>query len=1126
MPIIDATSNIDINVIDQIISDDHQSLAEVAALFWQGVDDLKTLLADGAILFVPTSFGKDSTVTLLMALEAYRQMLAANAIETDRPLISATIDTRMEAIPMVMYQNYARKRLLTYAKEHGINLIHEMVQPSINDHFFVRFVSGSKLIGNASRSGDCSVILKIQPSEKFVKSVIEQYPHRQVVSVLGSRTAESGRRSKNMQKQNLKKSIEELRQELTAVTLGKVNLLNFAPIRDWSTDQVFDLLRIMGTKPLTKTNSHIPAFLSDGGLALEIYGNGSAETCSVAIGQTSGGSGCNGKARFGCTACTYVGAHDKTSTALASLERWRVLGVENTTRLRDYLFRLSTDMNARAFHARSYDPTTYSRVALQPNVLKPQSLEKVVRYAAQLTLESIKASEEFTKLVAAGQEMTHPGMQDIANDMTMHPKVKRAFLEMYREALLDARKLNYLFDREHAILLSFRWAIDGIGSAPFRPLAIYEELAQGQKDGSRKGWLPYPRLNSEIEATTGKKIKIITGDLPEAVMFRVFKEEDPKHFAVNPVDALSLWNRPADITDVFDEEHNCTIARHAEHSARVDITFTPAIAINDAKPESADFFFTDTQKFVRLATAQNQNISAKLASKTLSTESLSLLLSTGLETQISDHIERKLNHLLSKTPFEVTSAELNALVLAITTSTTITRSIRHLKSHQLFAGYQHVAKKAEPSINFTRRTASVKRGKIIKGNTRLAFYGLEPESRLHRAHGQYTELLLPDFETHTLKHIQYQQNEDAVTDNIHIDADGLKRWLMHNGLQQALSIHDAYFEAKAALRRSRLPMRLRTYGGTYPAEYLMEKGVLTIAPTYKEQLQFIVRRTQFFDSMGLFCFQSMPYEQVLMHPKAITMKQHRLDKAKFLAHIREKRNVERRTVVKTLKEQQDGNYTMLLRLVRENLSRIEQSARQSITFAGTGHTSSMFHLRFHTSDVSSSDMSKVHRLWLSMYLSSNEIDSYLLHAIGSTQLKVLKGHAPTYLESCSLVSAMCRRLVVEISNQLQTWSGVVQDLQNLRCASEHVTVAPIRSYREIILQSPYALSGYDNISWNPNLVNFQRQLSDKLNQVTDTFEQLIQSREKLMHLADCGRRAGAQRLSVSGKLTMLSTRAA
>ena len=51
-----------------------------------------------------------------------------------------------------------------------------------------------------------------------------------------------------------------------------------------------------------------------------------------------------------------VATTDHSSTALTQYPRWRALGAEDALRVRDFLYRLSCDMDARAFHARAFDP--------------------------------------------------------------------------------------------------------------------------------------------------------------------------------------------------------------------------------------------------------------------------------------------------------------------------------------------------------------------------------------------------------------------------------------------------------------------------------------------------------------------------------------------------------------------------------------------------------------------------------------------------------------------------------------------------------------------------------------------------------------------------------------------------
>jgi len=141
-------------------------------------------------------------------------------------LIVSTVNTKAEAIPMQMFVNYASKRMLEYAKSVGINIQFQLVQPSLNNEFFIRYVGGQKIPATPTRSGDCSVILKVNPNEQFVSSLVESIRHSKkygnyasspIVSCLGSREKESSRRSKNMERHNIKgKPAEDLMNSMTS----------------------------------------------------------------------------------------------------------------------------------------------------------------------------------------------------------------------------------------------------------------------------------------------------------------------------------------------------------------------------------------------------------------------------------------------------------------------------------------------------------------------------------------------------------------------------------------------------------------------------------------------------------------------------------------------------------------------------------------------------------------------------------------------------------------------------------------------------------------------------------------------------------------------------------------------
>lgn len=1136
--IIDASNNIDITLIDDLLMQDNRALMAVAEQFHDGVTELKTLVRDGdAILFCPTSMGKDSTIVTLMALEAYRQLINEGGIPTTHPLIMSTVDTGGEAIPMKMYVSYARKRVLSYAQSHGINLIYDIVRPPVNDEYFVKFVGGQKLIPNATRHGDCSVILKVDPSARYVKNLLTTLQDKnptgnfKVITCVGSRNQESQRRSKNMKKQGIAaKTADELLNELQVEAVGNHSLYKFAPIKNWETSQVFDALRLAGTRPLTKVSgASIPGFLTDYGLLLEIYGNGSNETCDIAVGSKAS-SGCNGKARFGCVYCTMVAAKDHSSTALAELPRWRVLGAENALRVRDYLFRLSVDIDARALHARAYDPVAYNRAALQPNTLKPKHLEKMVRFASQLSLDSLRGASEFKALVAQGREMEHEGYSDIANDPNMPPRTKKAFLEMYKECAQEPQL--ELFSEQHAILLSFRWSIDGIGAAPYRPLAIWKQLESG------KGWLPYPKLNTEYELIHGTVSLQNSKSLPEAVMMPIFKTEVPEQYALNPVPLLSLWSRPNDASDVFEEDHNCSIERQADHLVDIQVTFEHKFDLVEL--DTVQYGLGNIINYVSEAGAHSVKVKyrgseisgVKLDGKAINPVVADKLLSNGLLTEIEDHFHAKLEALCEEFNGSalsgkavISSGELTAkLAKNLGSTTTIKRKVKHLKKSVLHAGYRNEGKRIQPTHKFTRRVTKVVKGQLEKGNTRMTFYPHVIDSTMHQSHNVESSFLVPDFSTHTMKFIgshdtSISGNTDTL-ENILVDSRALTLWSEFGGLDRALQVHNEHFEGLIKKRHIRKSGRFsaRQYGGTHVAEHLLAEGVVSINKAYWSQLRAILRRSHIFHELGLFSFQSMSAEQVAMHPKAISMAQHRSDKAKVLNVIRKHRNRQRQ-VIKTTK----GTFNLT-----DALTSFEQASKEAVSAMTHDLNSHLFKLRFDTHEVSPVTRANTSSLWLSLYFSDiKHIDDVIGHVIPASLVRDLKSTPLQYMKVSRTVLAVLAALKESIDFSLSQWAPVIKALSKVTASQDGYQQKLSDVIKSVILaNAPMAEDSGLMQFWNPSDKSAVAQLTATLKVISEYSAQLTQIRDQIAEVEKLSLRQVTKGMSLRDRISVLTQRAA
>lgn len=1134
---------IDVLNINQLSNHESELLADVVELFHDGVLELRNILETTcSILHCPVSQGKDSTVVELMALEAYRQSIQAGRIEASRPLILATVDTGGEAIPMKMYVAYAKKRILSYAKSLGINLIYDIVRPPLGDEYFVRFVGGQKLIPNATRHGDCSIILKVDPSERYVKTQLKEYASiwgrdYHVVTCVGSRNAESQRRARNMVKQGLaSQSGEQLLSTMHVEELGKMKIYKFAPIKDWSTDQVFDALRIAGSRPLMKflhpDGLTIPGFLPDFGLLMAIYGNGTNETCEISVGSKASG-GCNGKARFGCVYCTMVAVTDHSSTALATLERWRSLGAENALRVRDYLFRLSTDIDARALHARAYDPVGFNRVALQPNTLQPRFLEKMVRYACQLTVDSVKTANEFKLLVESGREMEHPGYREIANDMSMPPKIKKAFLEMYKEAVQDPNNLNMLFSVEHALLLSFRWSIDGIAAAPYRPLAIWLQIEKGE------GRIPYPKLNSEIMAQ-GTLVSLQPNKpLPEAVMMPILKTEDPEQHALAPVRLLDLWSRPLDFADIYEEDRNCTIVRSANHTVDISIHYQQNYILKAITPDAFEPHHCvvvgdgEHREFYQIKPTTFSVDRALIDGKTIPQRALSILIDAGVYQEIENSFYEKAEHLCQHVNRTNSSTleDIRQLLSATFPRTCILkRDLKHFKKFTMFTGYQAQGRKVVLNHKFTRRVVKKSSRGFVKGNTRLSFYPLILDSSSHIARKEEITVLTPSFATHTHQFIgthdakNFMVGDAICIDNLFVNPAALGEWQLVGGVEKALQMHDQFIHRHLRLRHHRYTAKsssIRHYGGTHVAEQLLSNGVISCEKGYWSQLQSILKRTHIFNELGLFSFQSMHAEKVATHPKAISMAQHRQDKAKVLKVVRAYRNKQRQAMKKSMHN--DISYVNSALTLMESIS---LQAASSMTMA---LNSSMFKLRFDTHDVDPAQQAKVFDVWLALnYDDLTHLDKIITKLMTASQFKTLKEHPVDYLKVANATLDMLSRVKTFVLANVTDWLPMMDRINLLIQQYEAGGDLSLIQVKDVIRTlSPVDDDGSRLLDyWMPNMKYAIRYLTSTVQLIQGyqaTLEKLCDDISKLQH---ANLQPITANMSLSDKLAIFKKRAA
>lgn len=861
-----------IEVNNAIATKEYQDQKEVLELFDDAVEDIALILEakNKPIMHVPTSMGKDSLLVLLLTIQAYATLIKQGRIEASRPLIATTVDTAVEAVPMQMMVRYSAPRLREFAENLGVNLQYTVLKPRFIDEFFIRWGSAQKLIPNPTKSGDCSIILKVDVSTRHLRSLSSEmdslgYGDSPIISLLGSRDSESARRKQNIEKANLRTNPLEA---MNAVNLGRGSVIyQYAPISHWTDEQVFLYHKLAGGNPVTKSllGNKTPlfnTFFPSHGLTLAIYGNGKNESCSVVVGQTNNAT-CGGKnARFGCYICPMTGSIDRSSEALAQYPRWASLGGDKALAVRDWIFRLSTSSKARAFHAKAIDEVGFNRIALQGNVLKAKYLEKMVWHASALSVESKQKADHFKSLVSQGREMEHVGMQDIANDDSLTSSVKRQFLEMYKE--VAQTPLYECFSERHALLLSFRWLADGVATTSFKPISIYQRVLNGER-------LATPMTNREYESKFGKISMANHVADPVMISFHTKKFEKSFHPLHSPR-FLSYWQRPSNALDLFDKDMNCSIEDKPQQALSVEFIASCNIS------ESGDY----------LPSFDKPKVNGRLLPK---------LAQAMIEPHILEHLkqyyaDRALN--MYHCPFYEIKATFEQ-------DKTHKMVIPHLVMKKIGFQLNNSEAQVKAYNEKTERVIVRKNGKITRTTTRMNFYPPKgvPSNLINKYQFIYSLglnfALEEQFKLSVAEEGEWQDNSDLNLENLTIDAKTFGQWLSIGGWEKAIAEHDEELQrnlerSKANRGKGFIKRQVRTYGGSGGAHELLQTSGIAIASKYVPQLLKTLKRTDLFSNIGVFDYAALSHEMLLSLSNIIPMSQHRKDKISCVNAIRKERN--------------------------------------------------------------------------------------------------------------------------------------------------------------------------------------------------------------------------------------------
>jgi 3'-phosphoadenosine 5'-phosphosulfate sulfotransferase (PAPS reductase)/FAD synthetase len=945
------------NSVDEVV-DDFDDKLTLAKKFYNGVNIIREALRDyQAICKIGSSTGKDSSLCVEMTIEAYAQSIAAGEIEKDHPLIIITSNTLVEHLVFDIYCNYTIKKVKAYAASRGVNLHYLLASPGICDSFAVKYFAGDKLLINPTLNSDCTEILKISPSNQalsdFKENVLtpqqKQFP---LIDISGLRDEESANRKKNIKKAGATSAFTtEQHATLSAGGVQGHKHVKLAPIKEFTTDEVWMYLDMCGADALDKDRQGIKDALSDDGFQVTseqglfpyhlpnaslirmVYGQGSNERCNYVAGtKGNGGSSCGGKSRYGCFVCGK-NPNDKTGESLMRYERWRILGAEMQVRLHDYMARLSTDMKHRAFHARAVDQAGGFHVALQPNVMKPQILSKLVRLSARISVVNQKQTEIMRQHVANGTTNEHPGVKCIADDPTLNDKEKAQLTSMYIEAVSE-QPMSQILGEKHAMYLSMRWALDGIGVG-FAPLAIYHEtLAQAER-GEWVDWLSskFPALNKELLDQGIRPMPTSEESAtPQARFHPLLKADlDVQKFVQTNTKLSDFWVRPFDETDVLEADFNPFLEE-------AYLTNAPVKAI------ASCLFDLDQLK-----------ITSSIAIDELQVDGLkvgNVSLESRLNKEMSDVFPRQLNAALDKLTDRMTSNEMILDFLTSLPGLTVSRvelsnklhisavvaaAIPGLNRVQVPAGVRIKATKHRLSSEServkkyektSRKRALIKQEdgskKIEAGLMSLAFYNPRYQSTLGMSYQNYVRQWELDFATEQRKAMPTVDNIDKalkeLSGRIDFDHQQYQYWVSRGGVQRALDIYYSHVESRIKRRRTLDVKRVRYYSGAGLVINECLGAGIAVDKSYFPTLREKICRTQLFAELGFFRFQSYSLAQIDAEPMVKSMEEYRSFKASYILELRKLRNKDRARIREERNLLQSGQYSSTVAKYAEELS--------------------------------------------------------------------------------------------------------------------------------------------------------------------------------------------------------------
>ncbi|MCY9870403.1 hypothetical protein [Vibrio barjaei] len=411
-----------------------------AEVLFKIVDRMKELIKEGYLLASGISFGKDSSVLLVLKMIAYAELRNEGFKPKHRGLIMHS-DTGVESPEVSNLAIEQWDDLIETIAELQLPLDMRLAQPTFSSSFLGRIVSGRGLPTTfVSSHRECSSDWKVRPNQallkRYIKKAKRKDPNLKVCLMLGSRDEEGSIRAASIAKHGGQDD------PLAVTYVEKTDQYMCYPIKDLKVETIWEVLTLAG-----KNRSKVIPSMVDFDRTIRVYADSQGECVMLDTGVKSAESSKACGARHGCWTCTAV-KEDKSMNEMLKKEEYSYLKI--LSRIRNYIMKVHFDWSKRTLWNRGIDKYGYTKI--QPELYSFEVCRTILH--AMITADCIEKERAYN----VSLQLVEGTIEDNETNRRM-----------------SEVQFQYV-TREDIVRLDFLWSFHNFSTQPFEAAYLWNEV--------------------------------------------------------------------------------------------------------------------------------------------------------------------------------------------------------------------------------------------------------------------------------------------------------------------------------------------------------------------------------------------------------------------------------------------------------------------------------------------------------------------------------------------------------------------------------------------------------------------------------------------------------------------------